>query len=77
MIGSSDPYVELSVNRSIKNVIKSKEIKNNVNPVWDHEGNFEVNIKYTECRGLVLKCVVKDKDTIKDEFMGSVETKLD
>ena len=66
MIGKSDPYavVQFGTQKS-----KSKAIKANLNPVWEHEVNIDLD-KDTED---IINITVHDEDIGKDDLMGSLE----
>jgi hypothetical protein len=69
-IRSSDPYVVLKLGNQ---VVKTRVIKSNLNPVWDEE--LTLNISTTTPR--TIKVEVFDKDTFSaDDEMGDAEIDL-
>lgn len=69
-IRSSDPYVVLKLGNQ---VVKTRVIKSNLNPVWDEE--LTLSISTTTPR--TIKVEVFDKDTFSaDDEMGDAEIDL-
>jgi Ca2+-dependent lipid-binding protein len=69
LVGSSDPYVVLTIgDRTISTVV----VKNSLNPEWNQ--NFEVSLP-TKPTHVALK--VWDKDSVgKDDFLGEATVPL-
>ena len=88
MIGSSDPYVLINLLGTNIKPIKTKSIKNNLNPVWNESFSFNVSIdslyptpqpnrynidfQRNEMAGKTVVLQIFDKDTMKDEALGEV-----
>ena len=66
LIGKSDPYVVVAYGDK---KFKSKPVKNNLNPVWDHKVVFDLNDKPAS----KIRLSVFDEDIGKDDLMGSVD----
>ena len=58
-VGSSDPYLELKLNKLDTTVKKSKVIDDNLNPEWNEQAIFNIDIKNPDDENLVLhvKCL--------------------
>merc|ERR1740128_1287778 len=65
MIGKSDPYAVIEYG---KQKSESKTIKNNLNPVWEHEAILDLDKDNAEN----ITITVYDKDVGKDDFLGNV-----
>ncbi|XP_020586792.1 FT-interacting protein 1-like [Phalaenopsis equestris] len=63
--GSLDPYVELRLGN---NKARTKHFVKNQNPEWDEVFAFPID----RLQSSVLEVLVKDKDVIKDDFVGMV-----
>lgn len=70
--GSADPYVKVGIKRAIVNnwLTKTKVIKKNMNPIWDHCATVPAGLKSVD-GPLDLYMELWDEDTLKDDFMGS------
>merc|ERR1712131_349349 len=66
MIGKSDPYVVVAYGDK---KFKSKSVKSNLNPIWDHTVELDLNDKSAD----KIKISVFDDDIGKDDLMGNVE----
>merc|ERR1719239_1292673 len=66
MIGKSDPYVVIEYG---KQTSKSKTIKSNLNPVWEHEAILDLDKEKAD----VITITVYDDDYGKDDVMGTFE----
>jgi len=42
LMDKSDPYCKAYLSTDPKSIIKTKEIKDNLNPVWNFEGTFPI-----------------------------------
>merc|ERR1740128_889515 len=69
MIGKSDPYAVIEYG---KQKSESKTIKNNLNPVWEHEAILDLDKDNAEN----ITITVYDKDVGKDDFLGNVTLPL-
>merc|ERR1740128_1147421 len=65
MIGKSDPYAVIEYG---KQKSESKTIKNDLNPVWEHEAILDLDKDNAEN----ITITVYDKDVGKDDFLGNV-----
>ncbi len=54
MKGTSDPFVELRLNRLDLKVIKTNHLNDNANPVWNEQGIFSIEIKDPNDENLIL-----------------------
>ena len=71
LVGKSDPYAVITCG---KDKSKTKTIRNNLNPVWNHEADFPVD----DSTPRLLKIHVFDHDHIgKDKPIGSVDIDLE
>ncbi|KAL0912894.1 hypothetical protein M5K25_016308 [Dendrobium thyrsiflorum] len=67
--GSLDPYVELRLGN---NRARTRHFVKNQNPEWDEVFAFPIE----RLQSSVLEVLVKDKDVIKDDFVGMVNFNL-
>jgi len=75
--GKSDPYVEVKMNKNIKQIMKTKVIDNEPNPVWNFNDNFDVVLKESDVTGINVMFTVFDKDLDADDFLGYKEINVD
>lgn len=68
--GTSDPFVEIEMNRGIKQKLKTKPIDNNCSPEWNHQEELALSFNMANLKGLELKSTVFDKDTMSKTFLG-------
>merc|ERR1740128_1315202 len=69
MIGKSDPYAVIEYGNQKS---ESKTIKNNLNPVWEHEAILDLDKDDAEN----ITITVYDKDVGKDDVLGNVTLPL-
>ena len=65
IIGISDPFVEIQIDG--EEMFRTNVVEENLNPVWDESGSFNVNKEVSE-----ISFLVKDKDKIGANCLGRV-----
>ena len=65
IITKTDPFVTIEING--EELGRTNILDDQLNPVWDKHGSFNINQETNEIRFLV-----KDKDQVGYEFVGSV-----
>jgi Ca2+-dependent lipid-binding protein len=69
-LGKSDPYTIVTLD---KQTFRTKTIKNNLNPEWNHEMVLEI---YPDSKEVIM-LEVFDDDTGKDDFIGKANIPID
>jgi Ca2+-dependent lipid-binding protein len=79
MMGASDCYCEMTLSKksNCSKIITTKTIDNNLNPVWNHEDNFQLNLPKQDYVEVKLFCKVFDYDYLKNSILGKVIIDLD
>jgi len=67
----SDPYVRVFLDE--KEIMKTKVIKNNLNPVWNERSGLKLSSKRN---ALIFRVFDKDRFT-RDDLIGEVSVNLD
>ena len=65
VITISDPFVEIQVDG--EEMFRTNVVEDNLNPVWNESGSFNVNKEVSE-----IAFLVKDKDKIGSDCLGRV-----
>ena len=65
IIGISDPFVAIQIDG--EEMFRTNVVEENLNPVWDESGSFNVNKEVSE-----IAFLVKDKDKIGANCLGRV-----
>ncbi|KAL4493478.1 hypothetical protein ABPG72_007486 [Tetrahymena utriculariae] len=71
-IGKSDPYVTVYLSNNSKQPLKTKPIKDELNPVWNFTGVIPINMLRCQLKQAELYLDVYDEDNITDELIGRV-----
>ena len=65
IITISDPFVEIQIDG--EEMFRTNVVEDNLNPVWNESGSFNVNKEVSE-----IAFLVKDKDKIGSDCLGRV-----
>ena len=65
IITISDPFVEIQIDG--EEMFRTNVVEDNLNPVWNESGSFNVNKEVSE-----IAFLVKDKDRIGSDCLGRV-----
>ena len=65
VITISDPFVEIQIDG--EEMFRTNVVQDNLNPVWNESGSFNVNKEVSE-----IAFLVKDKDNIGADCLGKV-----
>ena len=76
MIGSSDPYVLINLLGTNIKPIKTKSIKNNLNPVWNESFSFNVSIIYLSNISLKAIQYFRGMKLLEKQFYFKFLTKI-
>ena len=74
--GTSDPFVEVSIRDDEKNSLleeKTRTKKNTLTPEWNADFTFDVDSSAGHSQ---FRCMVRDKDKVKSQFMGDLRVPL-
>jgi Ca2+-dependent lipid-binding protein len=71
----SDPFVEVKVSLGDKNVLRSKTIDDNANPIWNFQGDFKLALQ--QYKDMKVMLTVYDYDVDANDFLGFVEVDID
>ena len=66
IISRSDPFVTVEVDG--KEMFRTKVVENQLNPIWNEEGSFQIN------KDAKIEFIVRDEDHIGSDFLGKVST---
>ena len=66
IISRSDPFVTIEVDG--KEMFRTKVVENNLNPIWNEEGCFQIN------KDAKIEFIVRDEDHMGSDFLGKVST---
>ena len=75
-IGKSDPFCKFIVEKATPQLIETKVIDDNNDPVWNHEDKLKIAVQEKEIQSLIGKLDVIDSDYGKTNLIGSAEIEI-
>ncbi|KRX05859.1 C2 domain [Pseudocohnilembus persalinus] len=74
--GKSDPLIEAYLSHLTKNKIITPAIQNNLNPVWNYEGRFFIDLFRCQVKDKEIIFDLYDEDTVSNELIGQTSIDL-
>ena len=75
-LGKSDPFCKFKLAKANPQLIETKRIDDNNDPVWNHEDQMKLSLPEKEFEDLIALVEVIDYDYGKTNFIGSTEINL-
>jgi len=76
-LGKSDPFASCYLSTDPKCKLVTPTKKSELNPIWNFEGSFHINLLRSQVIDAMIVCEIYDKESItKDEIMGKVTIPL-
>ncbi|EGR27332.1 hypothetical protein IMG5_197670 [Ichthyophthirius multifiliis] len=76
LIGKSDPYVKAYIEKDPSNFLKTIAIKDDLNPVWNFNGNIFLNLLRCQVKNEYVIFDVYDEDNVTDELIGQCKVHI-